>query len=162
MTDVAFLYSTAAVSMSLASLAGLVIAFRRTGVWHAHDVFRLRQIAEWGFANVLLALLSIPAAAAFGSETAALRFVGVVALLYVVGNLLVLARRTRGMATLRAVIPITPLVVLIDIALVMLATATAILASITPWEVTLLVLVLRPMLAFTFVLASIGREEEAS
>jgi hypothetical protein len=161
-TDTPFLYSIVAVSMSLASLAGLVIAFRRTGVWHAHDVFRLRQIAEWGFANVLLALLAIPAAAALGSDTSALRFVGVVALLYVVVNLLVLARRTRRMTTLRAVIPITPVVVAIDIALVMLATATAILASITPWQLTLLLLVLRPMLAFTFVLASIGREEDAS
>jgi hypothetical protein len=44
----------------------------------------------------------------------------------------------------------------------MLATATMILGSMTAWELTLLGLALRPMLAFVFVLASIGREGDAS
>jgi hypothetical protein len=162
MTDVAFLYSIVAVSMSLASLAGLVIAFRRTGAWHAHDVFRLRQIAEWGFANVVLALLAIPAAGTLGSEASALRLVGALALVYIVANVLALTRRMRRLATLRTLVPITPLVVVIDVALVMLATATMILGSMTAWELTLLGLALRPMLAFVFVLASIGREDAAT
>ena len=161
MTDVAFLYSTAAVSMSLASLAGLVIAFRRTGVWGAHDLYRLRQIVEWGFANVLLAFLAIPAAATLGSEASALRFMGVLALVYITVNILVLQRR---IVALRPVVVVKPpqLVVVIDFAAAMFATATIILASIGPWELTLLVLITRPMTAFILVLASIGRETDAS
>ena len=67
-SDVGFLFAAAAVSMSLASLAGLVIAFRRTGVWAAYDLFRLRQIVEWGFANVVLALVTFPLAGIGGSK----------------------------------------------------------------------------------------------
>ena len=159
--DIAFLYSMAAVSMSLASLAGLVIAFRRTGVWGAHDVYRLRQIVEWGFANVFLALLAIPAAATLGSEASALRLVGAVALVYITANMLVLRRRGR-LSALPTVIRIPPLVVVIDLALAMFATATIILASMAPWELTLLMLVMRPMTAFVFVLASIGRESDSA
>lgn len=174
--DIAFLYSMAGVSMSLASLAGLVIAFRRTGVWGAHDVYRLRQIVEWGFANVLLALLAIPAAATLGSETSALRLMGALTLVYVTVNILVLLRRVRTIeretqraigltsqtAPLRNLTRVRPLVVGIGIALVMLATATIVLASMAAWELTLLVLVARPMTAFVYVLASIGREGETS
>lgn len=155
--DIAFLYSMAAVSMSLSSLAGLVIAFRRSGVWGAHDVYRLRQIVEWGFANVLLALLAIPAAATLGSEASALRLMGAVALVYITVNMLVLARRAAALRTVVRVTP-PPLVVVLDVACAMLATATIILASMPPWELTLLVLVARPMTAFLLVLASIGRE----
>jgi hypothetical protein len=171
-SDIAFLYSTAGVSMSLASLAGLVIAFRRTGAWGTHDVFRLREIVEWGFANVLLALLAIPAAATLGSEASALRLMGAVALVYITVNVLVLVRRARAMerdmqrvtgttsqaAALENVVRVRPLVIGINIALAMLATATIVLASVAPWELTLLLLVVRPMTAFVFVLASIGRE----
>jgi hypothetical protein len=154
-TDTGFLFATAAVNMSLASLAGLVIAFRRTGIWAAHDLFRLRQIVEWGFANVLLALLAFPLSSWLGSETSALRAVGVVALLYIAANLLALERRRSGA---RDLIRATPLVIAIDVALIMLATASIILATMTTWELTLLALIARPMLAFLFVLATLGRE----
>lgn len=161
MTDVAFLYSTAAVSMSLASLAGLVLAFRRTGAWGVHDLYRLRQIVEWGFANVLLALFAIPAAAVLGSEGPVLRLMGVLAVLYITVNILVLQRRIVALQPVVFIKP-PPLVVVVDAAAAMLATATVILASIGPWELTLLVLVTRPMIAFMFVLASIGRESDAT
>jgi cbb3-type cytochrome oxidase subunit 3 len=154
-TDTGFLFATAAVNMSLASLAGLVIAFRRTGIWAAHDLFRLRQIVEWGFANVLLALLVFPLSSWLASEMSALRAVGAVALLYIAVNLLALERRRRGT---RDLIRVTPLIVGVDVALVMLATATIILATMTAWELTLLALIARPMLAFLFVLATLGRE----
>jgi hypothetical protein len=157
-TDVGFLFSVVAVSMSVASLAGLVIAFRRTGVWAAHDLFRLRQIVEWGFANVLLALLGFPLANALGSEATALRAIGVIALAYITVNLLALARRR---SQTRGLIRITPLIVALDVALVMLATATFILGSMAAWELTLIGLVTRPMLAFVFVLTTLGREGDA-
>jgi hypothetical protein len=158
-TDVGFLFSAVAVSMSLASLAGLVIAFRRTGAWAAYDLFRLRQIVEWGFANVLLALIAFPLAAVSASETAALRVVGAVTLLYVTANLLALMRRRRAAPI---AVPITPLIVGLDVALVMLATATMILGTMAAFELALLSLVARPMLAFITVLATLGREDAAS
>ena len=154
----AFLFSIAAVSMSLASLAGLVIAFRRAGMWAAYDVYRLRQIVEWGFANVILALLAFPLAGALGSETDALRAIGAVTLAYVVANVLVLERRRGATPSL---VRLTPLIAAIDIALVMLATATAILATMSVWEIALLLLVARPMVAFLYVLATLGREDAA-
>jgi hypothetical protein len=157
-SDVGFLFSAAAVSMSLASLAGLVIAFRRTGVWAAYDLFRLRQIVEWGFANVVLALVTFPLAGIAGSETAALRLVGAITLVYVVLNVLALLRRRRAIIAVQ----ITPLILGIDITLVMLATATMILGTITAFELALLALIARPMIAFVIVLATLGKEGAAS
>ena len=68
---------------------------------------------------------------------------------------------TSQTAALRNLARVRPLVVGINIALVTLATATIILASMAAWELTFLVLVARPMTAFVFVLASIGRESDA-
>lgn len=156
-TDVGFLYSAVAVSMSLSSLAGLVIAFRRTGVWAAHDVFRLRQIVEWGFANVVLALLAFPLSGLLGSETAALRVTGAIALVYVIANLLVLKYRLDHMQAPLG-ISYTPLIFALDVSLLMLTTSTAIVGTMTAWEITLLLLIARPMLAFVYVLGTLGRE----
>lgn len=50
----------------------------------------------------------------------------------------------------------------LDIALVMLATATMILGTMAAFELALLLLVARPMLAFITVLATLGREDAAS
>ena len=110
---------------------------------------------------MLLAFLAIPAAATLGSEASALRLTGVLALLYVTVNILVLQRR---IVALRPVVVVKPpqVVVMIDFATAMFATATIIAASMGPWEQTLLVLITRPMTAFILVLASIGRESDAS
>jgi hypothetical protein len=156
-TDVGFLFSIVAVSMSLSSLAGLVIAFRRTGTWAAYDVFRLRQIVEWGFANALVALAPFPLAGALGSEATALRALGAISLSYIIANLFVLKYRIDHLPQ-RIAVRYSPVVLVIDIALLMLSTATAILGSSTAVEALLLGLVMRPMLAFLFVLATLGRE----
>lgn len=155
-TDVGFLFSVAAVSMSLASLAGLVIAFRRTGVWAAYDLFRLREIVEWGFANVLLALLALPLASLLGSESAALRALGIVAFVYIISNLLVLARRAGRIGRPVSITAYIPVIVAIDFALMGLVAATVVLATMTPWQLLLVLLVARPMLAFLLVLATLG------
>jgi len=65
-----FFFSAAAIGMSLASLAGLVVAFRRGDAWLTHDLYRLRQIVEFGFAAALLALFVIPLAGSIGAGAA--------------------------------------------------------------------------------------------
>ena len=164
-TDVGFLYSMAGVSMSIASIAGLVVAFRRTGSWAALDLYRLRQIVEWGFANALLALAAFPLASSLGGETPAMRTLGVIALAYLILNVFLLLRRRAALRDIvppREVAPITPFVVVVDIAAIMLTTATAILATATAWELSLLALVARPMIAFVWVLGTLRAETDRS
>ena len=55
-----FFFSIAALSGSLAGLAGLVAGLRRGSDMPGHDLFRLREIVEFSFANVLLAISTIP------------------------------------------------------------------------------------------------------
>jgi len=148
----------AGVSMSVASIAGLVVAFRRTGTWAAHDLYRLRQIVEWGFANAVLALSVFPFAGVTGSEAAALRVAGAVALAYLIVNVVLLLRRRGAM---RASVPVTPYVVLVDVSAIMLTTASAILGTMTAWELALIALVLRPMIAFVWVLSTLRSETDA-
>ena len=152
----AFLFSIVAVNMSLASLAGLVIAFRRTGAWAAHDVYRLRQMVEWGFANAFLALLVFPVASLVG-DAAGLRIVGTIALVYVVGNLIVLGRRRGAAMQIR----LTPLIAVVDSLALTLSAVAIVLPGLTSWALVLLVLTSRPMIAFLMVLATLGREDVA-
>ena len=157
MTDVGFLFSIVGVSMSLSSLAGLVIAFRRTGVWGAYDIFRLRQIVEWGFANAFLALSAFPLVGLFGSEVAGLRALGLLALAYIIVNLIVLKYRLDHVGE-RIAVRYSIWIGALDVALLMLSTATAILGTAISLEWLLIGLMLRPMLAFVLVLATLGRE----
>ena len=73
-------------------------------------------------------------------------------------NVLALLRRRRAIIAVR----ITPLIIGIDITLLMLATATMILGTITAFELALLALVARPMIAFVIVLSTLGKEDAAS
>lgn len=156
--DVGFFFAVTGASMSLASIAGLVVGFRRTGTWAAHDLYRLRQIVEWGFANAILALAAFPLAGIAG-EGPALRSLGVIALAYLVANVVLLLRR-RG--TLRSILPVRPLAVMTDGVAMILCAATAILGTINAWELTLLVLVVRPMIVFIWVLMSIHSDGESA
>ena len=156
------MYAMAGVSMSVASIAGIVVAFRRTGTWAALDLYRLRQIVEWGFANAIFALGAFPLASWLGGEAPAMRALGFIALVYLVLNVLLLFRRRAALraVTPAPVVPVTPFVVAIDVAAIMLTTATIILATVTAWQLSLLALVARPMIAFVWVLATLRPEGE--
>lgn len=154
-----FLFSIAGVSMTLASLAGLVVAFRRTGTWRAHDLYRLRQIVEWGFSNTLMSLAGFPLASAYGSEALALRTVATIALAFTVANFFVLEWRRRAA---RSFIRLTAPIVMIDLALLASEVTTLALGTMAAWEFTLVLLVMRPMGAFIYVIASLGREDPSS
>jgi hypothetical protein len=150
--EAGFLFAVAAVSMSLASLAGLVVAFRRSGSWAAYDLYRLRQIVEFGFANVLVALALIPLVAILGAVETAVRSVAVVAMVVFITHVVVLVRR-RHATTPSIRLPIA--VVLVDIPALMLLTAAIVLGTVPAWESALLALLARPMLAFLLVLATL-------
>jgi hypothetical protein len=51
-----YLFSVAALSVTLAGFAGLVAAFRRGSELTPIDIYRLRQIAEFGLGDALIAL----------------------------------------------------------------------------------------------------------
>jgi hypothetical protein len=55
-----FVFSIAALSVTLAGFAGLIAAFRRGSEWGTMDLFRVRELIEFGFVNAFLALLTVP------------------------------------------------------------------------------------------------------
>jgi hypothetical protein len=147
-----FVFSIAALSASLAGLAGLVAGLRRGVDVRPIDLFRLRQIVEFAFANVLLAVGTIPLTTQFGVANG-VRLAAVAALVYAAGSSLVLLRRMRtarldwsgGWRSTATGLS----------AVLLVAAGWAIWSgSVVAWQSLLIVLLARPMLAFLLVLAS--------
>ena len=147
-----FFFAIAGLSASLAGLAGLVAALRRGADLRPMDAFRLREIVEFAFANMLFAVGMVPLALILGAANAVL--VGaLLVLVYTISSTLILVARsrrdriafTRGWGGLAA-----------SLNLVILAAVGAVLwtRSMTAYEVTLVALLARPMLAFLLVLSS--------
>jgi hypothetical protein len=152
--EAGFLFAVTAVNMSLASLAGLVVAFRRGGAWAAYDLYRLRQIVEFGFANALFALALVPLSASVGSVESAVRVVALAAFVYFVVDVLVLVRRWRGVS---GEFPL--LVIALDLALIFGLVTAVVLGTVAAWEWVLLALTARPMAAFLLVLSTLRSDE---
>jgi hypothetical protein len=155
-TESPFLFSIAALSASLAGLAGLVAGLRRGEGLSSLDLFRLREIVEFAFANVLLAISTVPLTTILGSAQTAVRIVAVAAILYIVAVVVWLVRRQRswsisGSGSWYA------LAILVDAATLVAAAATILDGTAGPFEAMLVALLARPMLAFAFVLASFER-----
>lgn len=152
-----FLFSIAALSVTLAGFAGLVAAFRRGGEWTAMTVFRLREIAEFGLGNAFLALLTVPLATTLGDLSTALRVCGAVGVAFIVAGSLVLIRRQRALG-------VPPargwyaLAIAINLSAIGAGLATAIVGTIGLFEWHLLFLLARPMLAFVLVLSSLRHD----
>lgn len=149
-----FLFSVAGLSVSLAGFAGLVAAFRRGSELLAVDVYRLRQIAEFGLGNAFIALATIPLSTTTGDAVLTLRILGAVGVLFVLGGvaLLQLRKRALGVSSRRSW---NAFIVAIDSAAIAAGLATLIVGSPGLFEWELLLLLGRPMLAFTFVLAAL-------
>lgn len=150
-----FLFSIAGLSASLAGLAGLVVGLRRGSDLGALDVFRLRQIVEFSFANVILALGTVPLALALDSIGRAIQIGAIAALAYVASTALFLERRMR-----REGIHWTPGwrigVLVLTTVLLALSIAAIATGAIAMYEGLLVALLARPMLAFLLVIASFG------
>jgi len=149
-----YLFSVAALSVTLAGFAGLVAAFRRGSELMPIDIYRLRQIAEFGLGNALIALSTIPLSTTTGDLTLAVRICGAIGVLFIFGGVALLLRRQRGFGV-RGQAGLNAVIVVIDFAAVAAGVATVVVGSVGLFEWELLFLLARPMLAFTFVLASL-------
>lgn len=155
-----FLLSVAALSASLAGLAGLVAALRRGEGLSANDRFRLHEIVEFCFANIILAIGIIPLTTISGSTETALRIGGGVALVYTLVNIVVLTRRARTMSIQLNWGWVT-IVLVLNIAAIAASTAAMLTGALGAYQALLLVLLIRPMAAFLFVLSSFEAGGEA-
>jgi hypothetical protein len=150
-----FMFSIAGLSASLAGLAGLVAGLRRGADIRPIDLFRLRQIVEFAFANVLLALATLPLATQFGlADGVRLAAFGAVA--YASASSAILLRRMR-IAGLDWSGAWRTTVSALSLTLLVTAGWAIWSGSIVAWQVVLIGLLARPMLAFLFVLASFER-----
>ena len=152
-SEAAFLFAIAGMSGSLAGLGGLVAGLRRGADLRTIDLYRLREIVEFAFGNVIIALSFIPIAAVTSTIDAAVRVAASAALALSVVHIVVLARRNSRN-------PLPPsrawYVVAVSSDIGVIATVIAALGtgSFAAFEVLLLVLLIRPMFAFLLVLAS--------
>ena len=156
--DLPFLLSIAALSGSLAGLAGLVGGLRRGEGLQPIDRFRLREIVEFAFANTLLALSVLPLTSILGSLEASIRVVSAAAVVYLLSIALILFRRLRT-AGIRMTAWIAVAGVL-DTLIIIAAGASLLSGAIAALQVTLLLFLARPMTAFLFVLASFDAPDE--
>lgn len=158
--ELPFLLSIAALSASLAGLAGLVAGLRRTDGLRPIDAFRLREIVEFAFANALLALSVVPLTALTGQVETAVRLVAAAAGAYLLANVAILLRRLRQ--TDIAMTTWVRVAGVLDLAIIA-ATAWAIVTGqLAALQVLLILLLARPMVAFLFVLGSFEAERPDS
>ena len=151
--EASFLFAIAGMSGSLAGLGGLVAGLRRGVDLRAIDLYRLREIVEFAFGNVIVALSAIPLAGVTGTVADAVRIDAAGGLLLSVIHVIILQRR-------RLQYPLTSsrawfsVAVVSDIGILVTAGVAIVTGSFAALEALLLVLLLRPMLAFLLVLAS--------
>lgn len=153
MIQEAFLFSIAGISASLAGLAGLVAGLRRGSDVRPLDLYRLREIVEFAFANVMVALATFPILLVIGNTSDALRISALIALAYSIVHVGILVGRSRRDALPRSRAWFVGAGA-IDLATLVTVVATVASGTVQAYEALLLVLLARPMLAFLLVLAS--------
>lgn len=152
----AFLFSVAGLGMTLAGFSGLVIAFRRGGVWEPIDAFRIRQIPEMALATTLLALITGPLADSTGSATTAIRVTASLGLVFTLGHVVVLAIRARRD---HIKLPREGVIgaIVIDLAIIGTAAICIGIGGQVAYEWLLILMLGRPMVAFALVLGDVAR-----
>jgi hypothetical protein len=151
-----FLFSVAALSATLAGLAGLVAALRRGTEMRAADLFRLQQIVEFCFANILIALSVVPLALFLDGIEPAIRIMAAIALTYAVVSVVVLRRRQKQFH-----LAWSPSwwvgVIVLNAAVLALSLAALLSGEVAAFEALLVVFMARPMFVFLLVLQSFER-----
>lgn len=155
LTEAPYFLVIATLSLTLAGFAGLVAALHRAAPTRL-DVFRLREIVEYGFTNALLALAAIPLTSGLG-EGPSVRALSVLTIAALAADGMLLLRRARAIPELRRRGAVLPAAVL-SAAILGAALVGAVSGAILALESTLLLNLGRPMLVFTFVLRSIDQE----
>ena len=156
-----FLFSIAGLSASLAGLAGLVAALRRGTGLRPIDAFRLREIVEFAFANILFCVGVVPLALILdGGTPDAVRIASAFTLVYVAVSMAILTRRTLQADIVRTS-GWTIVAGSVVIANVTAAVASLLTGSIAAYEALLVVMLMRPMGAFLLVLSSFESPPDA-
>ena len=152
-SDTPFLLSIAALSASLAGLAGLVAALRRGEGLSTIDRFRLHEIVEFCFANIILAVALIPLTSLTGSAEASLRIAGAAAFVYMLATAAILSLRVRrqGIHLRRDWIAV---VLPLNVVALVAAASAALTGSVGAYQALLVILLVRPMIAFLLVLST--------
>ena len=155
--DAAFVFSVAGLNASFAGLGGLLIGLRRGDDVRPLDTLRLRQVVEFAFANLLLAISVQPLVVLFGPDDG-FRLSGALALVFIVGALPILQRRVA-----RVGIPWGRWWAASAIALTttgaVLAAATVIAPAAGTYELLMIVMLARPMVTFLLVLGAIDEPD---
>jgi hypothetical protein len=151
--EAAFLFSMAGLNASFAGLGGLLIGLRRGAALQPAEALRLRQVVEFAFANLLLAVSVQPSVVLLGAD-AGYRLSSALTLAYIVLSMTLLRRRVAlvGIAWGRwwaaSAISLT-------LAGVALALATIVARAAGLYELLLVVMLARPMVVFVLVLGTL-------
>jgi hypothetical protein len=155
-SEAPFLFSMAALNASMAGLAGLVVGLRRGSDMSPHDSFRLRQIVEFAFANVLLTVIVIPLEFFTDDLGASVRIGAAIALAYLLVNNLVMLRRLRSHG-LEMSGSSYWIILVLNVLMLLAILGTLWTGSFAMYALLLILFLARPMLAFLFVLQSFER-----
>ena len=153
-----FLFSIAGLSASLAGLAGLVVGLRRGTDMRPLDMFRLREIVAFSFANVLFAISIVPASVVAGSSEPAIRVAALTSLIYAIVSGLYLARSTR-LEGIPWTLGWLAGVIMLNGGVLAIGLVAAFTGSIGWYEALLVIMLARPMFAFTLVIESFGHSD---
>ncbi len=155
--EAGFLLSIAGLNASFAGLGGLLIGLRRGPELRPLEALRLRQVVEFAFANLLLAISAQPLVALLGVDPAIRLSAGLSFACIVLAMPLLQRRVARiGIAWGRwwaaSAIGLSAIGAL-------LAAATFITPSAALYELLLVVMLARPMVVFVLVLGSLDEAE---
>jgi hypothetical protein len=154
--EAAFLFSMAGLNASFAGLGGLLIGLRRGPELRAAEALRLRQVVEFAFANLLLAISVQPSVVLLGAD-AGYRLSSALTLAYVALSMTLLQRRVAvvgirwGRWWAASAISLTA-------AGVALALATVLVPVPGLYELLLVVMLARPMVVFVLVLGTLDAD----
>ena len=156
--EAGFLLSIAGLNASFAGLGGLLIGLRRGPDLRPLEALRLRQVVEFAFANLLLAISVQPLVALLGGADAAIRLSAGLSFACILLAMPLLQRRVAriGIAWGRrwAVSAVG-----LSAVGALLAAATFIAPSAGLFELLLVVMLARPMVVFVLVLGSLEEVE---